>query len=146
MKHKLPSNEKLYVKSFPGATVEDMVDYSKPTVRRKPDLIILHAGSNDLRSDKTSDDISSDIMQLALQLKTDLNDVMISSIISRADSYNAKGAEVNLQLKAECERYNLMFIDHSNISANKHLNGSGLHLNYKGTVTLANNFLRYIKT
>ena len=146
MKHKLPQNEKLYIKSFSGATIEDMVDYAKPTVRRKPDLIILHAGSNDLRSEKTSDNISSDIMRLALQLKTDINDVMVSSITSRADSYNAKGAEVNSKLKIECERYNLMFIDHSNISADKHLNGSGLHLNYKGTVTLANNFLSHIKT
>ena len=146
MKHKLPVNEKLYVKSFSGATIEDMVDYSKPTVRRKPDLIILHAGSNDLRGEKTPDNISADIMKLALELKTDTNDVMVSSLVSRADSLNAKGAEVNLKLKAECERYSIMFIDNSNILANRHLNGSGLHLNYKGTVTLANNFLNHIRT
>ena len=27
----------------------------------------------------------------------------------------------------------------------KHLNGSKLHLNYKGTIALANNFLNFIK-
>ena len=146
MKHKLPVNEKLYIKSFSGATIEDMHDYARPTVRRKPDLIILHAGSNDLRGEKRPENISSDIMRLAMELKTEVNDVMVSSIVSRADSLNAKGAEVNILLKAECERFNLCFIDNSNILANKHLNGSGLHLNYKGTVTLANNFLNHIKT
>ena len=144
MKHKIAKNEKLYIKAFNGANIEDMVDYAKPTLRRAPDLIVLHAGTNDLRSQSSAKNIADDIMRLGLQMKSDLNGVMISSILYRADSLNAKGMEVNQILKAECERYNIVFIDNSNISKN-HLNGSGLHLNFKGTVTLANNFLRSIK-
>ena len=145
MKRKLPKSEKLYVKSFPGATVTDMIDYARPTVKREPDLIVLHTGTNDLRTEKLAKDISSDVMRLALELKTEINDVMVSSIIPRGDDLNAKGKEVNLNLKAECEKYNLYFIDNANILPKKHLNGSGLHLNYRGTVTLANNFLSSIK-
>ena len=145
MKHKLQPNDKLYVKTFNGATIEDMRDYVKPTLKRNSDLIVLHVGTNDLRNEKTADNIASDIMKLILDMKTDLNDVMVSSLTSRADDLNAKGREVNSILKSECGRYDIYFIDNTNISIDKHLNGSGLHLNYKGTVTLANNFLNSIK-
>ena len=145
MKHKLKPNDKLYVKTFNGATIEDMRDYVKPTLKRNFDLIVLHVGTNDLRNEKTADNIASDIMKLTLDMKTDLNDVMVSSLTSRADDLNAKGREVNSILKSECGRYDIYFIDNTNISIDKHLNGSGLHLNYKGTVTLANNFLNSIK-
>ena len=144
MKHKLGRNEKLYIKAFNGANIEDMADYARPTVRRAPDLIVLHAGTNDLRGEKSAKNIADDIIKLGLEIKSDLNDVMISSIIFRADSLNEKGMEVNKYLKAECANHGLFFIDNSNI-AKHHLNGSGLHLNFKGTVTLANNFLNHIK-
>ena len=121
-----------------------MCDYVKPTMRRNPDLVVLHAGTNDLQSDKLAKHIASDIMRLALEIKSDANDVMISGITYRSDKHNTKAREVNLNLQAECQRYNLYYIDHSNIS-NKHLNGSGLHLNFNGTVALANNFLSSIK-
>ena len=78
-------------------------------------------------------------------MKTDINDVMISGITPRGDKLNAKAMEVNTSVQAECERYNLFFIDNTNIVTTKHLNGSGLHLNYKGTVKLANNFLSSIR-
>ena len=68
---------------------------------------------------------------------------MIISLTSRADNLNAKGSEVNSILKSV--KGTICFTDNTNISINKHLNGSGLHLNYKGTVTLANNFLNSIK-
>ena len=62
-------------------------------------------------------------------MKTDINDVMISGVTPRGDRLNAKAMEVNKNVHAECERYNLYFIDNTNIIADKHLNGSGLHLN-----------------
>ena len=56
------------------------------TVQKESDLIILHAGTNDPRSDKTADNIASDIMKLALELKSEKNEIMISSIVFRDDS------------------------------------------------------------
>ena len=38
------------VKSFSGATVSDMDDYVKPLIRRSPDKLILHIGTNDVKS------------------------------------------------------------------------------------------------
>jgi len=145
MKHKLQPNERLYVKSFPGSTIEDMHDYVRPTLKRKPELMILHVGTNDLRGEKLAKDISSDIIKLAMEMKCDTNDVMISSLVSRGDKWNAKAIEVNGILKQECEKLNITFIEHKNIDPNKHLNGSKLHLNWKGTVAIASNFLEHIR-
>ena len=44
------------VRSHPGATSEDLVDHIKPVARRKPDMVILHVGTNDISNDvKTLD-------------------------------------------------------------------------------------------
>ena len=40
---------KTVVKAFPGASVEDMLDYVKPTIKYHPEEIILHVGTNDLK-------------------------------------------------------------------------------------------------
>ena len=39
----------LSVKSFFGATLNDMTDFLKPTGRKQPDKLIIHASTNDLR-------------------------------------------------------------------------------------------------
>ena len=36
------------VKTHPGSKTEYMLDYIKPITRRKPDTLIIHAGTNDL--------------------------------------------------------------------------------------------------
>ena len=87
-----------------------MKDHVRATMRRNPDLIVLHAGTNDLRSEKTANNIASDIMRLALEMKNDINDVMVSSLTYRADNLNAKAEEVNANLKAEYDRYNIIFL------------------------------------
>ena len=113
MKRRLGRNEKLFVKSFSGANVADMVDYARPTVRKESDLIVLHAGTNDLRSNKTANNIASDLMKLALEMKSEKNEVIISSIIFRDGNpeLNDKSNATNIILKTECQFYNILFID-----------------------------------
>ena len=77
--------EKIYVKTFPGATTECMKDYVKPTMKYNPDFVILHTGTNDLKSNKSSEEISDDIIKLALDIKTDQNDIVVSGILARND-------------------------------------------------------------
>ena len=58
------------VRPFAGAKVSCMVDYIKPTIRDdKPDHVILHTGTNDLRSEKTASQIARSFIQLAMSLK-----------------------------------------------------------------------------
>ena len=37
------------IKSFSGARVKDMEDYLKPLIRKEPDELILHMGTNNIR-------------------------------------------------------------------------------------------------
>ena len=50
IRNTLNTNEKVFVKSFSGATVEDMKSHVIPSKNRNNDLVILHCGTNDLRS------------------------------------------------------------------------------------------------
>lgn len=103
MKKATAKGDKLYIKSFPGATTDCMTDYIKPSLKYDPDLVIIHCGSNDLRSQKTPDIIADDIIKLASKSKTNTNDVVISGIIARNDEYNVKGKQVNEHLTAKCD-------------------------------------------
>ena len=144
MRKALPEN-KIFVKSFSGATTECLEHYIQPSLRYKPDLIIIHCGTNDLRSEKSSKIIAEDIVKLAIGVKTEENEVMVSGIVQRNDNLNSKGMQVNDFLKLLSSERNIGFIDNSAIDTKKHLNSSNLHLNYSGTVALANNFLKEIK-
>ena len=42
MRQDLTANDRIYIKSFPGATVGCMKDYSKPSLEFKRDVILLH--------------------------------------------------------------------------------------------------------
>ena len=139
MRQGMTSNEKVYIKSFPGAKVDCITGYIKPF---NPDVIILHIGTNDLRSEKSAEDIGNEILSLVNTIKTPVNKIRVSSFIARDDSLNQKGGDVNIFLKSNCNN-SFLFCENLNISK-KHLNGSGLHLNTKGTITLANKFLRHL--
>ena len=141
----LNNKDKVYVKSFSGATTNHMKSYSIPSKEYKNDLIILHSGTNDLRSTKQPMDIATEIIQLALEMKTENNEVMVSGIVPRRDKLNGKGLEVNKCLISLCSVNNFHFINNANINTATHLNISGLHLNFKGTYTIGTNIVNAIK-
>ena len=72
-------------KNFTGATIQCMADYMKPSIRAKPDHVILHVGTNDLNSNATPNEIAANIVGLATEMKTENCDVSISGIIIRID-------------------------------------------------------------
>ena len=84
----LHNNEKVYIKSFPGATTNHMKSYTNPSKEYNNDLVILHCGTNDLRSNKHPEEIAKEITDLAVDLKTENNDLMVSSIAPRHDKLN----------------------------------------------------------
>ena len=47
----LSTKHNVNVRNQPGATTEDMADHIKPILRKSPDLIILHCGTNDLANE-----------------------------------------------------------------------------------------------
>ena len=140
-------NVKIQVSTFPGCSTLDMGDYLKPIIRKKPEKLVIHVGTNSLRESETPEKCASEIANLAKQVidACPQTAVALSSIINRSDDMvlAAKAIEVNLHLKQVCHQNHWSFIDHSNIKQT-HLNRSGIHLNKAGTLLMARNFTNSI--
>ena len=138
MKSSMKSNEKIIVRSFPGASTDDMSFHAVPSVKRKPRCFVLHTGANDFRDEEDDNEIAKTIFSLAKTLKADENTVYVSGIIKRDDNnMNARISNVNKVLKELCGEADFPFIDNSNIEVGHHLNRSGMHLNRFGDAKLA---------
>ena len=106
-------------------------DHIKPTLREKPDDIVLHVGTNDLVSDRPPDLISKSIVDVASSMKNENHDVTVSNIITRTDHLKEKANEVSDYLSKLCMEGTIYLIDHSKTLKTQHLNGSKLHLHRK---------------
>ena len=130
------------VKSFSGATLADMSDFVKPLTRRKPDKLIMHVGTNDLKHSPPRH-----IAESIVNLVTNINDespetkVGISTLMIRNDNNNisVKVNQVNCILKDICSQRKIPLFVNTNIIST-HLNSKGLHLNRQGSATLQRNF------
>ena len=60
----------MVVKPFPGSTTEDMEDFIKSILRKDPENIINHVGTNDVNS-KEPRFTAEGIVNLALQIEGD---------------------------------------------------------------------------
>ena len=134
------STRKVVVKHFSGAKTKEMKSYVIPTVEQKPDNIILHTETNDLKTIDTPEEITMGIINLAMTSKTDTNSVFISGIVPRSDKLNEKTSKINGILR-QYNMTNICFIDNKHISPRFHCNRSGLHLNYYKRRKLQENFL-----
>ena len=132
---------KVVVKHFSRAKTKDMESYIISTLEQNPETIIIHSGSNDLKSDSSPEEIVRYISNLTTSVKTQTNKVILCSIVPWYDHLTEKAIQVNKCLKKECEARNIWFIDHRNISPKHKCNRSGLHLNHSGTKKLIENIL-----
>ena len=133
MSKKVKSDSKIFVKHFSRATTNCMEDYMKPSLRKDPNHIILHIGTNNLILDRPSQDIATSTVNLLCSIKGENCDVSISNIILRTDNkkFNQKGQGVNTHLKDMCKDKNIYLIDSTNKIKAQHLNKDKLHLNKK---------------
>ena len=79
-------NRKVAIKTLPGAGIDDMVHYVRPTVSTRPDEIILHIGTNDLKN-KSPETFVESVVNLGNSIKRENNEIklILSSIINRSD-------------------------------------------------------------
>ena len=69
------------IRSISGATTKAMKYHLKGCLEDfSPDVIILHHGTKDLKSNSTSKDIATDVVNLALSLKNEKTTVYVSSL------------------------------------------------------------------
>ena len=87
------TDDRIFVKSFSGATVDCMNSHVYPTIKRDPGKVILHCGTNDLRSKATPKDIAEEIVDLGNSMKTNANKVIISGLVPRGDQWHNYGGK-----------------------------------------------------
>ena len=143
------TNNHVVVKSFSGATIEDMEDYLKPVIRKEPESIVLHIGTNDLNK-LSPKQVADSITNLSIQINEESPNttiVTISSILLRTDKPNlaTKATEANKLLTATCSKNKWKFVNHQSINQSC-LNSRGLHLNRKGSSIVADNLRKLICT
>ena len=139
-------NHRITIKTFPGATTDDMVHYVQPTLKTRPERIILHIGTNDLKS-KFPDILAQSVAGLGEAIKRGNKDIKLtfSSIIIRNDEAGIaeKVTCYNELLNKLCAKHNWDVIDNKNIDR-FHLNNYGTHLSKKGSGALAKNIKNYL--
>ena len=137
-------SNKVVVKSFSGATTKHMYDYVNPTLEMKPDTLIIHCGTNDLRNEKDDRKVVNNIVNLAVHCHNkNVIPIIVSALTHRDDKFKNRIKTVNEELESRCLERNIGFIKNENIGA-YHLNRSKLHLNNKGTAMLAKNMKKII--
>ena len=82
--------ERVVVKSFAGATSSEMTHYIQPTLERKPQRIVLHIGTNDLRN-SSPEKVADNIVDLAREIEMK-SDVIISELTTRTDKLSDESA------------------------------------------------------
>ena len=73
-------SKRVKVHSFPGATVSDMEDYLKPLMKKRPSIVILHFGTNDLNTSQPAQ-VAEDIRNLVNYIKAEGIDCTVSELV-----------------------------------------------------------------
>ena len=120
------------MEQFSGSTTEDMMTYMKPPLKCNPDCFIIHVGTNDLRSDEDREKIVRNVVDVANNSKTDINKLLISSIVPRCDNLNSKVRQSNIFLNKFCMENDFAYVNHGNIKPRQHCCYGGIHLNNLG--------------
>ena len=107
------------IQAFPGSTIEDFKDYVAPLARKKPDALIVHIGTNNVRSD-TPKKVTENLIQLHRYVKSIAPEtkLVLSNIIRRHDYQNLgkKIIKINSLLAIECKRDKVDLINNINVT------------------------------
>ena len=119
---------KTVVKASPRASVEDMFDYIKPTIKHHPEEIILHVGTNDLKNSDSRKNAERIVdLRNFIEAKSSNTKVAISNLLTRTDD-PALNSKVNNILITFADQNYCKIISHPTIIG-EHPNSSGLHSN-----------------
>ena len=136
-----------FVRPFIGATVEEMHDYLIPVLRKKPDVVVLHIGTNDLNDPQYDGEqtLINKLNDLLVKIQNTLPNVIIIMSLPtiRRDQFFGRVRNFNIMLANYCRENLINFISNENINCN-HLNKGGLHLNIDGSKILSSNITSFI--
>ena len=132
-----------YRNAFHGCVPKQMLHYCTYNLENdRPDVVIIHVGSNALGRDVNST-IANDIIDIVTMCqKYGVNEVFVSEITYRPKFENDIN-EINNILHGKSLLHNFQVISNSNING-MHLWIDNLHLNDHGTNILTSNYTRAI--
>ena len=145
------------LKSFPGGTSKELLQYVEPTVtNEKFDDALLHVGVNYLLNDESQGSVQNlldNLKQIGLKCKSPgVKRILISGIAVSNRLASVYISSVNHHISNICQDNSFVFIDNNSIPTSS-LFRDGLHLLEIGKRILAtnvidnlNNFLRIRKT
>ena len=98
-------NNSVKVRHHPGETTGDFTDYVRPTVCRKPNLIIIHTGTNNIQNNvNTLQNTRKLISSIKEYDSDDSIKIALSSIIHQSDhDFEDKINETNIKLENLCK-------------------------------------------
>ena len=141
---------KPHLNGFSGASIKRLDHFITPTlVDDRPDIVIIHIGSNDITHNTVDQIDVKDIMNRIVNigkkcLFCGVKEVIISSIfIKKRFKLTRIIRKVNDLLRDECKRDNFQFIRNDNTTAEV-LCRDGLHLNSDSTYIFASNRVDFL--
>ena len=108
------------IRTNPGCTTEDIADYIKPIIRRKPHIMLVHTGKNDFINNENTMSKVRKIVKAVEEIDGN-NKIKLgfSSIIVRKDRDLEKEIkETNTKLKNYCIGKGFIFVDNADIKKN----------------------------
>ena len=131
------------VRAFSGSTIPEMYFYLEPLLKKEPEYVILHVGTNDCGY-TPGNEVFRNLLGLKLHIENKVPGirVILSQPIARFDNDLAciRVREVIKKLESS----NIPLLVHDNIER-KHIGKKGLHLNGHGTGRCAMNIISLIK-
>ena len=115
-----------------------------PDLEKKLDLVVLHTGTNDLKSVSSPEGIANEITSLALSVKEKGHQIGVLGILPRGNRFSKKAKDGSECLEIKCKGHNIDFISHKNTNTRSHLNQDRLHPKRKGQHMMGNNFSTFI--
>ena len=134
-------NIKVKIRKYPGTCSIDTLDHIKPSSRKAPKQIIIHAGTNNI-SNNTN--YLKNVKKIVKLMKETCKEFGFRSVICRTDIKDITGTinTTHFHLENYFKQQNVGFIDNGNIKKSD-LNSRGLHLHERGSSKLAKNLLGF---
>ena len=112
-------NDQVQVKTHPSATTDNIIDYIKLTIRRKPDIIITHSGTNDLTKNRNTISRVRKVVATVKEIDT-RGKIKLGfyCIVARGDINKEENmVSTNNRFGKYCKGNEFFFINDSNIDA-----------------------------
>ena len=98
------------IRKYPGGSSIDILDHIKPSLRKEPDQIVVHAGTNDVTNDHN---YLNNVKKIAKMVRETCKNTKLcfSSLICRTDlkDIDEKVIKINTHLENYCKQQNLDF-------------------------------------